>query len=218
MSGTTKRRRRTPEEARKEILDAAEHILLTTGPSDLKFQTIADHAGLAASNVHHHFGGVLEIKRALTERALHALSVDLATALAEDPADQLETYAEQVLVKFYHVLASERYAKLIGWIVLSTEVEAQRDFVSPLPIIRQAIAAKLQAYIPAAEAKRLAREVIHNVAISAIGQGLIGDALNSSIGTPRSRISGEEWLRAYWRQQVSDALAKAPTRESRRME
>ena len=80
---TSKRRRRTPEEAKAEILDAAQVILLRDGPTELKFQTLAKEAGLAVSNVYHHFGGVLEIKQALAARVLSEINTDLASALVE---------------------------------------------------------------------------------------------------------------------------------------
>ena len=74
-------------------------------------------------------------------------------------------------------------------------------------MIHRIIAAKLQKYIDAEDANRLSRMVIHNVAILAIGQGLIGDTLNASLGAQKDRLSGVEWLRDYWRQQIAAALA-----------
>ena len=79
MTNAPKRRRRSPQTARDEILDAAENILLEQGPADLKFQEIATTAKIAKSTAHHHFGSLEEIHKALVNRVLERLTNDLVT-------------------------------------------------------------------------------------------------------------------------------------------
>ena len=210
MAEPHKRRRRTPEEARQEILDAAEHIILTHGPVELKFQTIADQAGLAKSNVHHHFGGVLEIKRALTERLLNRLTHSLVLALAEEATKDLEDYAEKVLLKIYKILAGPENARLIGWVALSTEIDAHEDFVKPLPAIISVVVDKLKQFIPEKEAELLVRAVVYQIAVTAVGEGIIGDALHSVMSGRGPDPDGVEWIRKYWRILLSDAIEAHP--------
>ena len=49
------RRRRSPEEARAEILDAAEHLLIEEGLSALTLQRVASEVGISHPGVLHHF-------------------------------------------------------------------------------------------------------------------------------------------------------------------
>lgn len=204
MTVKTKRRRRTPDEARQEILDASEDIILTSGPVDLKFQTIAERAGLAKSNVHHHFGGVLEIKKALTERLLDRLTKSLLDALAEPPGDDLIAYAERVLAGIYEVLAAPSNARLIGWVALSTEIESHVDFVKPIPGIVQVVRGYLSEFVQEDVASELAESVVYQVSITALGEGMIGDALMPVLPDR----NGHDWLRSYWKLRLADALRR----------
>lgn len=205
---TSKRRRRTPEEAKAEILDAAQVILLRDGPTELKFQALAEQAGLAVSNVYHHFGGVLEIKQALAARVLNEINSDLASALTETNESDLTTYAHSVLTRMYTVLRLPRHAKLIGWIVLSTEIEALEGFASPLPLLVELVVQKMSQYLPTELSETLARKVIYEVAISAIGEGLIGDTLKSSLSQNGLSLDGADWLGEHWQGKLKLALAE----------
>ena len=49
------RRRRSPEEARAEILDAAEHLLIHEGLGSLTLQRVAREVGISHPGVLHHF-------------------------------------------------------------------------------------------------------------------------------------------------------------------
>lgn len=206
---TQKRKRRTVEEAREEILDAAETIILTAGPTALKFQTLAEETKITVSNIHHHFGGVLEIKRALASRVLGELGRQLATALAETVPDNPHQYAGQVLMRIYAVLRSGRLSRLIGWIVLSSEIEAVDDLMQPLPMLKALVAARIAQYLPAEAADRLAGAVIYQVTITAIGDGLVGDAIKASLGNSETATDGSDWLRAHWAQMLRTELQAA---------
>ena len=206
MQKPVKRKRRTPEQARQEILDAAEHIILTKGPVELKFQTIAEQAGLAKSNVHHHFGGVLDIKRALTDRLLERLAASLAQALSEEASGDLIEYADSVLARIYDILVRPQISRLIGWVALSTELDVQGDFVQPLPLIVQMIVAKMNPHLELSVAENLARELVYQISVTAIGEGMIGDAIAPVTLARPADGQGASWIRAYWRQQLEAAL------------
>lgn len=176
MLDAPKRRRRSPETARDEILDAAENILLEQGPADLKFQEIATTAKIAKSTAHHHFGSLEEIHKALVNRVLHRLTRDLSEALSQDDSSP-EQNIEQALQAVYAIIASERYAKILAWIILSTETAKLAYLVEPLDTIRQLVSDKLTKHMSEASAQKIAPHIIYQVAITAIGEGLIGKIL-----------------------------------------
>lgn len=203
-----KRKRRTPEEAREEILLAAEAIILEHGPSELKFQSLADRANVAVSNVYHHFGGVLEIKRGLAEKVFDELTRDLMTALGEEADNAPAIFARKVMSRVYSVLRSERYAKLIGWIVLSTELGELEGFIKPLPAMTAVVAEYMSEHLPAGTADRMAKFITYNVAITAIGEGLVGPAVKVALSMEDKAADGSDWLGDHWEELLSRELQK----------
>lgn len=201
-----KRKRRTPEQAREEILLAAEALILDQGPSELKFQALADRANVAISNVYHHFGGVLEIKRGLAAKVFDELTQDLIEALDEEEQNEPLVFAQNVMYRLYAVLKSERYAKLIGWIVLSTELGDLEKFLQPLPGMTAVVSDHLAAHLPQEAANRLAAAITYNLSIMAIGEGLIGPAVRSALSMDNSSADGSRWLGNYWKQLLDHEL------------
>ena len=74
-----KRVRRTPQDARRLILDAAEASMVSKGPAGIRLQDVARAAGASHSNVLHHFGSRAGLIEALNRRTLD----DLKTMLFE---------------------------------------------------------------------------------------------------------------------------------------
>lgn len=204
-----KRIRRTSEEAREQILLAAESLILEHGPSELKFQSLADRANVAVSNVYHHFGGVLEIKRGLAERVFEELKTDLLAALGEEVHNEPLTFAQNVMVRVYSILRTERYAKLIGWIVLSTELGQLQDFIRPLPAMTAMVADHMAQHLPRATATRLAEMITYNLSIVAVGEGLVGPAVRAALSLDGESADGSRWLGDYWKQLLDRELEQA---------
>ena len=70
-----KRIRRTPEDARAHILDAAEAILAKGGgPAALRLQDVADQAGVSHPTILHHFGSREGLVRAINKRGFEKLT------------------------------------------------------------------------------------------------------------------------------------------------
>ncbi|MEM7741439.1 MAG: TetR/AcrR family transcriptional regulator [Pseudomonadota bacterium] len=191
---TTSRRRRTSDEAKAEILDAAEAVLLGSGPAELKFQTIAAQAGLSASNVHHHFGGVAEIKRALVDRMLRHLASELSGTLAQSNDEGREARMETALNNIYRIISSERYAKLVAWLALSSNVDQMAVFAEPVDVIKRLVTSELEQVMPPAKADRAAQAIVFQVAVTAVGEGLIRDFLMPVLGPDTEDIDASKLL------------------------
>ena len=76
-----KRIRRTAEEARRLILDAAEERLARQGPEGLRLQDIARDVGISHPAILHHFESREGLVRALVGRANRQLRDTLLSAL-----------------------------------------------------------------------------------------------------------------------------------------
>ena len=84
---TPPRVRRTAEEARRVILDAAEKRLREGGPEALRLQEIARDVGVSHPAILHHFQSRAGLTHALAERAMTRLEEDLREALSGSEGD-----------------------------------------------------------------------------------------------------------------------------------
>jgi AcrR family transcriptional regulator len=113
-----KRQRRTAEQARREILDAAEKRLGELGPDGLRLQQIAADVGLSHPAILHHFGSREGLLRAVVQRAVESLEADLIRALQVAPATD-EPAALDVIERAFRVLVDRGHARVVAWLYLS---------------------------------------------------------------------------------------------------
>lgn len=111
------RKRRTAEDARREILDAAEARFLAAGPASLRLQEIAAEVGVAHPTILHHFGSREGLLRAVTARAMQALEQDLLRALAEPEIDRVDVPA--LMERIFDTLGAHGQARMLAWLVLT---------------------------------------------------------------------------------------------------
>lgn len=137
-----KRVRRTPEQARDDILDAAEALLLEEGPQGLKLVDIAKRAGVGHSLIVHHFGSIAALKGALVVR-MSARMMDEVTGLIEE-ADFAGGVASEITKKIFAIYGRAENAKLIAWLVLSNEVDRRSELAAQSRKISQLIKAQME--------------------------------------------------------------------------
>jgi AcrR family transcriptional regulator len=77
------RKRRTSDEAREAILDAAEGMLREVGPGGIRLQEVAKEVGVSHPTVLHHFGSREGLLQAVVERALRSVQEGLFEAVQE---------------------------------------------------------------------------------------------------------------------------------------
>jgi len=193
-----KRLRRTPEEARRLILEAAQALLATTGPDGLRLQDIAAAAGISHPLILHHFGSREGLVRALTREAAAELRDKLVAAMASGDYS-LEQQLDRVFDAFRDGLAQR-----LAWLAT---VDASGGTEGTSLIIRD-IADKLHdrrmaAAPPGAAITRADTEaLIHLVAVAAFGDALYGVQLHRSAGLPATSETDRrfrQWLAALIR-------------------
>lgn len=119
MSAMAARRRRTAEEARTEILDAAERRLAAAGPAALRLQEIAADVGISHPAVLHHFGSREALVQAVVERAMQNLEQDLVRSFASASASAGTPDSAALLDRVFETLAERGHARLMAWLMLS---------------------------------------------------------------------------------------------------
>ena len=198
MAKRGKRLRRTPEEARRLILEAAQTRLATTGPQGLRLQDIAAAAGISHPLILHHFGSREGLVRALTREAAAELRDKLLAAMAST-----EYSVEQLLDRVFDTFR-DGLAQRLAWLAT---VDPDGGTEGTQLIIRD-IADRLHdrriaaAPTGTAIARADTDALIHLVATSAFGDALYGAQLHRSAGLPATSEtdrSFRQWLAALLR-------------------
>src|ERR1700732_2458541 len=99
-----KRLRRTPEEARRLILETAQALIARTGPEGLRLQDIAAEAGISHPLILHHFQSRAGLVAALTRQAAAEFKDRLVAAMAH-PESSTEELIDRVFDAFAGGLA-----------------------------------------------------------------------------------------------------------------
>jgi AcrR family transcriptional regulator len=110
------RKRRTAEEARAEILDAAERRLVAAGPAGIRLQDVAADVGVSHPTVLHHFGSRDALVREVCERRFAAIHADLVRALASTAGSPEEVGV--LLDAVFHALEAHGHGRVVFWLAL----------------------------------------------------------------------------------------------------
>ncbi|WP_262694646.1 TetR/AcrR family transcriptional regulator [Kordiimonas aquimaris] len=199
MTAVKKRVRRTPDEARTLILDAARQRLAADGPEGLQLTEIAAVAGMAHSTVLHHFGSVEGLRAALAEKMVEKLLSDILAVL--DATGGSVPTDHTILFRVFEVLSDDGNARLLAWTMLKGgELDAGRETITRLfaELSAGIAAAIMRNNVGATEAKakREARFIIHLAALTAVGDGVAGSYLSDLIGLADHEAKSEfrDWF------------------------
>lgn len=183
------RRRRTAQEAREAILEAAESILLERGPVELKIQQIAEAAGISVSTTHHHFGGIAEIQAGLAKRMIAKLVDELSEILVENQSYN-GSAARKALARAYDIVGSPRHARLIAWLFLTSDAAKTLDLATPLDTIHKMIVDRLIADGVEKNVEGHASSVILRFTAHAIGGAVVNSIVSPLL--PPARQGADE--------------------------
>jgi len=175
-----KRLRRTPEEARRLILETAQTLLASTGPEGLRLQDIAAAAGISHPLILHHFGSREGLVRALTRQAAAELRDKLVAAMASSEYS-LEEQLDRVFDAFRDGLAQR-----LAWLATIDTGGGAEGTQMIMRDIADSLHARRIATAPpgAAIAREDTDALIYLVATAAFGDALFGQQLRRSAGLP----------------------------------
>jgi AcrR family transcriptional regulator len=202
MPASVRRLRRTPEEARRLILDAAQELIARAGPEGLRLQEIAAAAGISHPLILHHFGSREGLVRALVQQAVAELRDTLVAAMGSAEYS-LEQQLEQVFDAFRDGLAQR-----LSWLATidpegkqAAAATIMRDIADGLHARRVAAAA------PGAAPDRTDTEaLVHLIAVAAFGDAIVGPRFRRSAGQPATRETErrfQAWLAALIREHTA---------------
>jgi AcrR family transcriptional regulator len=111
-----KRRRRTAEQARDEILELAERQLSRDGPDAVRLSAIAEEMGVTHPAILKHFASREALLAVLLRRAGRRLRQSLADAVAEPGDGDLDV--ARLFAALDTIYRDQGYARLSAWLVL----------------------------------------------------------------------------------------------------
>ena len=113
----SQRKRRSAENAKNEILEAAEEILLKEGPSSIRLQKVAKKVGISHPGVLHHFKTVEKLLEALEERISLKIRNQFIASLND--FDQNNEDSIKKVTKTFSGMSDSRQGKLLAWLIAS---------------------------------------------------------------------------------------------------
>jgi TetR/AcrR family transcriptional regulator, repressor for neighboring sulfatase len=198
MAKPAKRIRRSPEEARRLILDAAQEAIARTGPEGLRLHDIAAAAGVSHPLILHHFGSRAGLVRALTREAVVELADKLIATMTE-PDHSIEAQLDRVFDALRRGLGQR-----LAWLATidpegdqSGHVMIQREIADRLHTRR--LAAAPQGTTVVLEDSQF---IVHLIAIAALGDAIYGVQFRRSAGLaeePETDRRFRTWLAALIR-------------------
>lgn len=121
----TPRRRRPPEMARQEILDAAERVFSASQPDQVGLKEVAAEAGVSHALITHYFGTYAGLIEAALERRLRGLRETMLTRLRV--AGALHRPGE-LLGLLFQALEDPVHLRLMRWLMTSERPAAAHAF------------------------------------------------------------------------------------------
>lgn len=175
-----RRTRRTAEDAREEILAAAEQAFERGGPSEVKLKPIAESAGVTHSGLLYHFKSRAGLLKALFQRVVARQRDEVIGALVGGlPTDRASR--EALLRRAYDRVAEPREAELLAYLLAHGE--------DPFPDVTQQGMSNIVAGLAGAldarsEARDLAdvRFFVELVTLVMYGDLLVGPHLRARFG------------------------------------
>jgi AcrR family transcriptional regulator len=176
LSERQKRIRRTPEDARALILNAAEKTVGINGPAGLRLQDVAREAGVSHPNILHHFGSREGLMQALNARAMQQLTREVVEGMGSGGSGKSgisRTFAT------YRNGVAER----LIWLIQSGAMPPAERLQMFEDVVRSLHALRLSFARPGHEPDITeTRHVVHLTTVAALGDALFGRRLRQAGG------------------------------------
>lgn len=207
----TRRKRRSPEEARAVILDAAKRVFADVGPDAAGLKEVAREAGVSHGLVTHYFGTygglVDEALMDMAKEIVASVLGRLATIEEPDPVQLLDLYFDEV--------ARPEHGRLLAWAILSGRVSDADFFIRRLQgpkRVADAIEARLRSLHPSGDIQRSEIEWMMILVMSvgfgiSVGRGLMWEALGREHNEEEQRAF-RDWLGRLVRERLPHAMGQ----------
>ena len=174
----TKRRKRSPEEARHEALAAARELLLTGGPKAITLSNVGKAVGMTHANVIHHFGSAAELQSALMGSMVADLASSIEDAVVHVRSD--EAAPRQLVDIVFDAFERGGAGMLAAWMALSQEVSHLEPVADSVRMLVRAIEERAGATDDVGH--RRVTSAVLLIALCGFGDSVIGPQLREMLG------------------------------------
>ncbi|NCP10867.1 MAG: TetR/AcrR family transcriptional regulator [Sphingomonadales bacterium] len=172
------RKRLSPEESRSAALKAARELLIETGPQAVTLKAVAGRIGRTHANLLHHFGSASGLQKALAEYLGESVCDTIGAAVLKTRSG--EGSPREIVDLTFDAFDKEGAGALASWMLLSGNEDALDPIVEAIHRLVDDLALAGHADIE-----------LHNDTLSlvlmALGDALMGEAMASALGLPRTR-------------------------------
>jgi len=197
-----KRVRRTAEEAKSQILDAAEKRLRELGPGGIKLQELAADVGVSHPAILHHFGSRDGLVEAVVRRSLDVLRAKLLEEMRQQMTREVNIAA--ILDAVFAIVAESGNARLIAWLIL--DGDTPKEETRMMRTLAEAAHVRMVSG-GWTEGRKFEFEdmmfLVMMVGAAAIGTGVVGDAMRYSMG-----VENDEGVELRFRHWFSALVAR----------
>lgn len=174
-----KRVRRSPEEARALILEAAERVFAARGPDAAGLKDVAREAGVSHALVSHYFGTYEGLVEQVFERYVARMRTGLITRLAALSGGGAAD-VDLLVDDFFATVAQPSYTRLALWALLSGRLDAKDFFARRQQGMRLVADAIEAAAARGPEPLRLSRAQLELLLVDMLASGF-GYLLGASV-------------------------------------
>ena len=180
--------RRTPEEARTLILDAAALRLEKYGIRGLNIKDVAKDAGINHGTLLHHFGSADKMRVALLMRMSENLVADMAEILNSGSS------TETLIVELFRLMSQSGQIKLMAWRALEDFEEDSAVSKSDDPLMFQQMIEQVAVRLDG-HSTELARNLMFLAVSAAVGWGVCGSGFEKILSLkPGDRDKFPAWV------------------------
>ncbi|MDR3510710.1 MAG: TetR/AcrR family transcriptional regulator [Caulobacteraceae bacterium] len=180
----TRRRRRSPAEARAQALECARRLLIAQGPKGVTLHAVASEIGVTHGNLIHHFGSAAKLQSALMGVMVKDLAIALESAVVQVRADNSH---RALIDTVFDAFDDGGAGQLAAWIAISNRyehLEPIREAVGDLVValdetVRERDGGESPRHIPSA---------LLFITLCAFGDAMIGGPLRQMLGRDRDSV------------------------------
>ncbi|MFT4854420.1 MAG: AcrR family transcriptional regulator [Cyclobacteriaceae bacterium] len=172
---TPPRVRRSPEEARRLILDTAGKRLAEFGIKGLNIKDIAADSGINHGTLLHHFGSAEGMRNALLVKLSEELINEMSMILTSGAPPA------QLFMELFRLMSQTGQTKLLAWRALEDYGDVPASQPGPSEALIQQLLAGVTQKIQSHD-EALARNIIFLALSSAIGWGICSPKLKHTLG------------------------------------
>jgi len=202
LSNKNKRIRRSPEEARRLILEAAEAGMADGGPAGLRLETVAKAAGVSHPTILHHFGSRDGLIQALNLRAVEQLKTVLIEVLGASPGTSANAITP-IFAAYRNGLAQRMIWLMQGgsFVMGPAGLPMLEEMVLALHALRERLAGP-GVHIDLAGT----RAIVHLTTLTAFGDALLGKRLRQA-SSEDEEIANRQWFENWFSALLNDYIS-----------